>query len=203
LTSVVGFSVLYVAAGLVLGPTPTADDNGATVAAWFRANGGHVRVWLWLLTLALPLFALFAAMIRQILPPVYRDVFFFGAIAFTAETAIQGWIWAGLALHPDQLEPATARTMLDVASFWGPVLISTTVLTLAPIALLAARRRAGLPRWLGVIASVALVEQITETITIFGSRGFVAPGGPMNLLLGAGLTGFAWLSLGFAVSGRT
>jgi hypothetical protein len=30
-------------------------------------------------------------------------------------------------------------------------------------------------------------EQSIETITVFGTRGFIAPGGPMNFTLGAGL----------------
>ena len=203
LASLVGFGVLYLAAAIALGTPPKASDTGAAVAAWFRHNGGHVRIWVWLLTLGLPLFAVFATLIRRVLPPVYRDVFFFGAIAFVVEIAGQGWIWAGLALHGRQLGPATARTVLDVAIYWGPVLISATVMTLAPIALLALRERAGLPRWLGIVTLVALLEQLIETVTLFGNRGFIAPGGPMNLFLGAGLTALAWLSLAVAVSRPT
>jgi hypothetical protein len=90
--------------------------------------------------------------------------------------------------------------LLDVASFWGPVLTSTTILMLTPIAVLAWRRQAGLPRWLGVIAGVAVAEQLVETMTIFGNRGFTAPGGPMNLLLGAGLVLVAFIGLGVAVA---
>jgi len=59
---------------------------------------------------------------------------------------------------------------------------------------------AALPRWLGAIAAVALVEQLIETVTIFGSHGFIAPGGPMNIYLGAGLTAVALLSLGIALA---
>jgi hypothetical protein len=143
---------------------------------------------LWFQTIALILFAVVAAFVRARLPDVYRDVFLIGAVTFIAETVVQGWIWAGLALHAGALEPATARTVLDVASYWGPVLTSSTVMMLAPVAVLALRRRAGLPFWLGVVAGVALAEQLIETVTIFGSRGFTAPGGDMNLELGAGLT---------------
>jgi hypothetical protein len=35
---------------------------------------------------------------------------------------------------------------------------------------------------------IAFAEQAIETITVFGTHGFTAPGGDMNLLLGAGLT---------------
>jgi hypothetical protein len=138
--------------------------------------------------------------VRERLPSPHRDVFFFGAIAFAAETAVQGWIWGGMAWHTGVMQPATARTLLDVASFWGPVLTSTTVTMLAPIALLGLRGDPpALPRWLGAVAATALVEQLAETITIFGRHGFIAPGGPMNIYLGAGLTAVALLSLGIAL----
>jgi hypothetical protein len=200
LLSTIGFGVLYGAAALTLGSTPAPGDDGGTVAAWFRDHDGQVRAWMWLLTLSAPLFATFAALVRARLPSPHRDVFFFGAIAFAAETAVQGWLWAGMAWHADQLQPATARTLLDVASFWGPVLTATTVTMLAPVVLLARRREAALPRWLGVIGAVAIVEQLVETITIFGRHGFIAPGGPMNVYLGAGLVGLSLLCLGIAIA---
>jgi hypothetical protein len=153
-----------------------------------------------LLTLSAPLFATFAALIRERLPSPHRDVFFFGAVAFAGETAVQGWLWAGLAWHPNELQPATARTLLDIASFWGPVLTSTTVTMLAPVALLGLRGEAGLPRWLGAVAAVAVTEQLIETITIFGRHGFIAPGGPMNIYLGAGLVAVSLLSLAVAAA---
>jgi hypothetical protein len=200
LVATVGFGVLYLAASIALGSTPDARDSGQAVAAWFRDHDDNVRTWIWLLTLSAPLFATFAALIRAQLPAPHRDVFFFGAIAFAAETAVQGWLWAGMAWHASRLEPATARTLVDVASFWGPVLTSTTVTMLAPVVLLALQRQAGLPRWLGVVGAVALVEQLIETITIFGRHGFIAPGGPMNIYLGAGLVAVFLLGLGFTAA---
>jgi len=180
--------VAYVASAVALGSTPSATDSGASVAAWFRANATHVRWWMWFQTVWLIAFAVIAAHIRARLPAPHRDVFFAGAIVLIAETAVQGWIWTGLAWHASALEPATARTLLDVASYWGPVLISATVLMLAPITVLALRRQSRLPTWLGVVTGIALIEQLAETITIFGGSGFTAPGGPMNLLLGPALT---------------
>jgi hypothetical protein len=91
------------------------------------------------------------------------------------------------------------RTVLDVAIFYGPVLTGATTTMIAPVTLLAIRRRAGLPRWLGVLGVIAFAEQAAETITIFGSTGFTQPGGAMNVQLGAGLT-LAWL-LSFAIWG--
>ena len=104
LSATVGFGLFYLAGAIALGSTPEASDNGQTVAAWFRDNGDHVRVWMWCLTLSAPLFATFAALIRDALPAPHRDVFFFGAIAFAAETAVQGWLWAGMAWHANDLD---------------------------------------------------------------------------------------------------
>jgi hypothetical protein len=148
------------------------------VAAWFRHNGGHVRLWLWLITLAVPLFAIFASMVRGRLAPMFRDLFFFGVIAFVAETAVQGWILAGLSWHADELQPATARTLLDISSFWGPVLTGTTVVTLIPIAVLGVRGGESIPRWLGILAGVVIIEQLVETVTIFGQGVSSLPEGP-------------------------
>lgn len=199
-STTIGLVIVYIASALALGSGPDATDDGAAVAAWFRDNGDHVRVWAWLGIFSGLLFALFASLVRDRLPAPHRDVFFFGAIALAAETAVQSWIWSGLAWHADKLDPTTARTILDIASFWGPVLTSTTVLMMAPIALLAWRGEAGLPSWLGVVAAIVVVEQLVETITVFGKTGFIAPGGPMNLLLGAGLFLVAIVCVGLGVA---
>ena len=198
-SATIGFGLLYLSATIALGSTPDAGDDGQAVASWFRDHGDRVRIWMLLLTLSAPLFATVAALVRAQLPAPHRDVFFFGAIAFAAETAVQGWLWAGMAWHASALQPATARTLLDVASFWGPVLTGTTVTMLAPLVVLALRGEA-LPRWLGLVGAVALAEQLIETITIFGRHGFIAPGGPMNVFLGAGLVGLWLLCLGITVA---
>jgi hypothetical protein len=202
-SSTVGFAVLFVASGLAVGTTPDATDSGLQVVKWLAGHHDGVRRSLWCITIALMLFAVFAALVREQLPTPHRDVFFFGAITLAAETAVQGWVLAGLSWHASQLAPATARTVLDVASYWGPVLTSATVLMLAPVALLALRGQAGLPRWLGMVAAVAVVEQLVETITIFGKTGFIAPGGPMNLVLGGYLTTIAFVCTGIAVARAT
>lgn len=137
IATTVGIGVVYLASSVALGTPPDTADTGETVVAWFRDNGGHVRAWLWLLTLSLPLVAVFGSFIRNRLRPPYGDVFFFGTAAFAAQTAVYGWLWAALAWHADTLQPATARLVLDIASYWGPVLTATTVMTLAPVAILA------------------------------------------------------------------
>jgi hypothetical protein len=200
MSATIGIAVLYLAGAVALGTPPDATDRGEDVVSWFRQNSGHVHAWIWFGTLTLPLVAVFASFIRNRLSAPYGDVFFFGMVAFATQSAVYAWIWGGLAWHTATLQPATARLVLDVASYWGPVLTGSTVMTLGPVVILAIQRRDGLPQWLGILSAVALVEQLVETITIFGNRGFTAPGGPMNNLLGAGLVAVSWLSLGIVVA---
>jgi hypothetical protein len=200
LGSTIGFALLYLGATIALGTPPDVKDNGVAVLTWFRDNGGHVRTWAWLLTLSAPLFALYAAFVRQHLPVGLRDLWLIGAVAFIAETAVQSWIWLALAFHGHSVNPDTSRTLLDVANYWGPVLTSTTVMMLTPVVFAALGPERLLPRWLGYLAAVAVVEQLVETLTIFGKRGFMAPGGPMNLFLGAGLVAVALVALGCVVA---
>jgi hypothetical protein len=186
------------------GTMPAASDTGSELAAWFRANHGAIRWGVWAFTIATPPFAVIAASLRRLLPPLYRDVFLIGAIAYIGEIAVWTWIWGGLALHTDSTEPAMARTIFNVACFMGPVLTSATTTMFAPVTILALRRQYGFPLWLGILGTIALAEQTIETMTIFGSTGFTQPGGAMNMQLGAGLTLLWILAVGFwgGVRGR-
>ena len=198
------YGILVAVAMVAFGTFPAASETGPQLVTWFRENRDSVRWGVWAFTVAAPPFALVVALLRCLLPAPHRDMFLVGAVAFTAAIAVWSWTWAGLALHADQLEPATARTVLDVAIFLGPVLTGSTTTMMAPVTWLALRSQAGIPRWLGALGLVALVEQSIETITIFGSTGFTQPGGAMNMQLGAGLT-LGWiLAFGFwgGVRGR-
>jgi hypothetical protein len=203
LGSAIMLPVLVVAETLALGEPPGPAASGQEVVSWFASQGGSVRAFTWLLAVFVPVFATFAALVRDRLPSPHRDVFYAGAIAMIAETAVSTWIWAGLSWHPDQLEPGAARTLLDVTSFWGPVLNGATISMLAPVVLLSWGARPVLPRWLGIVGGIALAEQTIETITIFGNSGFTAPGGPMNLVLGAGLVTIWSLCLGISLARRS
>jgi hypothetical protein len=196
-------TVLVVAETLALGEPPGPEVTGSEVVSWFASQGGAVRSFTWVMAVFVPVFATFAALVRDRLPSPHRDVFYVGAIAFLAETAVSTWIWAGLSWHPEQLEPGAARTLLDITSFWGPVLNGATISMLAPVVLLSWGARAVLPRWLGIVGGIALAEQTIETITIFGHTGFIAPGGPMNLMLGASLVTIALLCLGIVLARRS
>jgi hypothetical protein len=79
-----------------------------------------------------------------------------------------------------------------VAIFWGPLLTGSTMTMIGSVTALALGERQLIPRWLTLLGLAAFLEQAVETITVFGTHGFIAPGGGMNVLLGAALTA-AWL----------
>ncbi|MEA2425528.1 MAG: hypothetical protein QOH13_1938 [Thermoleophilaceae bacterium] len=193
---------LYLVGAIALGTPPKATDSPADVVAWFRDHSDSARLYAWTLTFGTLAFATLAGMVRGLLPAPYRDVFMLGAAAFIVETAIQGWLWAGLALHPGTLNASTARTALDVASFWGPVLTGATTTMIGAVTALGLLRPSPIPRWLVAIGAVAFIEQAVETITIFGKSGFTAPGGDMNILLGAGLSAVWLIALVVWAAGR-
>lgn len=173
------------------GTLPAATETGPELVAWFRSYPDFIRLGVWAATVALPPFAVMVALLRGMLPAPHRDVFFFGAGVYAVSIAIWTWTWGGLTLHAGTLDPTITRTVLDVALFFGPVLTGATTTMMAPVTLLALRGDSP-PRWLGVLGLVAFVEQSVETITIFGSTGFIQPGGAMNMQLGGGLT-LAWI----------
>jgi hypothetical protein len=163
------------------------------VVTWFRNHYGVARLYAWTVAFGTFAFAIAAGIIRGTLPAPYRDVFLLGAAAFIAETAVQAWCWAALALHPGELQPGSARLTLDVASLWGPILTGATMTMIGAVTALGARSRPLIPRWLMALGAIAFAEQAVETGTVFGTRGFTAPGGGMNVLLGAALTA-TWLA---------
>jgi hypothetical protein len=188
----IGAGALYLVGAIALGSPPEATDSPAHVVDWFRRHQDAARIFAWTTTLGTLAFAVTAGIVRGTLPRTHGHVFLLGAAAFIVETAVQAWCWAGLALHPGSLQPATARLMLDVASFWGPILTGATTTMIGAVTVLGLRTGPLIPRWLTVLGVIAFAEQLIETTTVFGTHGFIAPGGDMNLLLGAGLTGI-WL----------
>ena len=181
---------LYLVGAIALGSPPEANDAPTTVAAWFGDHHDAARTYAWTATFGALAFAVLAGIVRGLLPAPHSSVFLLGAAAFTVETAVQGWVWGALALHP--LDPGIARTVYDVAIFWGPLLTGSTMTMIGAVTVLGLGSDPLIPRWLTVLGAIAFIEQAIETITVFGTHGFTAPGGDMNLILGAGLTAI-WL----------
>lgn len=160
--------------------------------AWFNDHQDTARIYAWTATFGTLAFAVIIALIRGLLPAPHRDVFLIGGAALIIETAVQAWIWAALALHPATVQPDTGRLALDIAIFWGPILTGATMTMIGAVTVLGFGERPAIPGWLMILGVVTFLEQAIETITVFGTHGFIAPGGAMNVHLGAGLT-FIWL----------
>jgi hypothetical protein len=192
ITAAVFAGLLYLVGAIALGTPPRVTDSPADVLAWFRDHQDAARVYAWTSAAGTLAFAVAAGLLRNTLPKPHADIFLLGAAAFLAETAIQAWFWGALAFDPGSLDPATARLLFGVASFWGPILTGATTTMIGAVTVLGLRERPLIPRWLAILGAIAFAEQAIETITVFGRSGFIAPGGDMNLLLGAGLTAI-WL----------
>lgn len=106
---------------------------------------------------------------------------------------MQAWFWAGLAFHPEGLDPAVARTLFDIPAFWGPLVNGSTMTMGIPFVALGIGASPIVPRWLRWLSALLVLEQGIETVTVFGTSGFIAPGGTMNVYLG-GLIGFLWVA---------
>jgi hypothetical protein len=187
-----GTLVLYVVGTIALGTPPEASDSGAQVIAFFKAHQDGARVDAWITTFSTLGISVIVGLVAGLLPEPQRIVFILGGAALMIESAIQGWLWGALALHPGSLDPSTARALLDVQSFWGPILTGATMAMIGAVTSLGFSDQPLIPGWLKWLGVVAFLEQAAETVTVYGTHGFIEPGGDMNLLLGAGLT-FLWL----------
>jgi len=72
--------ILYVVALVALGTPPGAADTGEQVVTWFREHRDGVRWSVWAVTVSTPPFAVMFAILRRLLPPPHRDVFFSAAL---------------------------------------------------------------------------------------------------------------------------
>jgi hypothetical protein len=187
LFAAIGYVALLFAGFVVLPAAPEVTASGARIVGYYQDHSNGVRVAMWLSAWSLVPLVFLVAHLRSRLAGMSRDVMLLGAGGLVVSTIVWSWFNLGLALHPDTLDPHVARTMTDVSVYFGPVLTVSIILLIVPIGLAAWRGEGGFPRWLAWLTAVFAVEQAIETITVFGRRGFIAPGGPMNFLLGAGL----------------
>ena len=198
-------AIAYVAvlfAGLFVIPAaPEVSASGVRLVRYFQDHANGVRTVTWLSAWSMVPLVLLVASLRSRLAGIGRDVMLLGAAGLVTSTIVWSWINAGLALHPDTLDPHVARTAADIGAYFGPVLTVSIILLIVAIGIAAWRGESGLPRWLAWFTLVFAVEQSIESITVFGKRGFIAPGGPMNFTLGAGLFLVWVISAGVAASG--
>ncbi len=198
LLSAIGFNALFITGLAFLGtPVPVEASPGKTVA-WLQLNQDDIPVAAVCFALAMIPFLVLIAWARRALPDIYGYAFLAAAGAFAAQSMISIWFLLGTSLHADTIDPKTARSLLDVGSYFGPMLTTTDVVMAGAVALVALREGL-LPRWLGWLSVVFAIEQLAETATIYGNSGFAAPGGDWNNVLGGGLLGIWLIALGFAL----
>jgi len=194
LVSVVGVLVKKKAGFVAVGSSvPTVESTGQEVLDWFTNNKTRADTWAWTWAVSSLALAAFGAIIASLLPRPHRYLLLAGVFGWVIAGQVQAWFWAGLALNPEGLDPATARTLFDISAFMGPLINGSTITMAAAVFPLGFGRAPIVPRWLAWISVLFFVEQGLETITIFGGdTGFIAPGGAMNVYLG-GVVGMAWV----------
>ncbi len=198
----IAFAVLFTVA-LVMVPTlPGIDKPGYDIVSYVNEHAAAMRAQALLVAFGSLALVVLLGYARDRLTGPPAHVFTIGSAVLLVQTGIEMWFTAGLALHPDQLGSATARTVSDIAAMWGPMLTIADIMVAVPVLLAANEGR--LPRWLGIVAAVFAVEQLIETITIIGPpASFISPGGPMNIYLGGSLFIVFFLALGVALSLET
>ena len=195
----IAFAVLFAAALLMVPTLPGIDKPGYDIVSHVTENAAAMRMQALLVSFGCLALVVVLGYARDRLAGPSAYVFTIGSAVMLVEVFIATWFTAGLALHPDQLGSATARTITDVVAMWGPILTIADIMVAAPILLAANAGR--FPQWLGIIAAVFAVEQLIETITIIGPPGsFISPGGSMNFYLGGPLFIVFFLALGVALS---
>jgi hypothetical protein len=195
----IAVAVLFTAGLLIVPTLPGIDKPGYDIVSFVNAHAGAMRMQVLLTTFGALALVIVLGYARDRLagPPGY--VFTIGSALVLVEFFIVMWFNGGLALHPDQLGSATARTIADITSMFGPILTVADIMVAVPILLAANAGR--FPRWLGILAAVFAVEQLIETITIIGPpASFISPGGAMNFYLGGPLFIVFFLGLGVALS---
>lgn len=195
----IAFAVLFTAALLMVPALPGVDKPGYDIVSHVNEHSDAMRSQALMVTFGCLALVVVLGYARDRLTGPAAYVFTIGSAVVVVETSIAMWFNAGLALHPDQLGSATARTLADIAAMWGPILTAADIMVAVPILL--AANAAQFPRWLGILAAVFAVQQLIETITIIGPPGsFISPGGSMNFYVGGPLFVVFFLALGVALS---
>lgn len=195
----IAFAALYTVALVMIPRLPGIHEPGFDIVAHVNEHSGSMRMQALLLAFGSLALVVLLGCTRELLTGPSSYVFTIGAAALLVQVFVATWFTAGLALHPDQLGSATARTFADVVTMWAPMRTIANIMVAVPI--LVAANAGRFPRWLGIVAAVFTVEQLIETITIIGPPGsFISPGGPMNFYLGGPLFILFFVALGVALS---
>jgi hypothetical protein len=194
LINILATGAFYLAGFAALGGSfPTVDSSGQEIVEWFSDNATKARSYAWTAAFLSLGLAIFGGQVSALLPKPHRYIFLAGVLGFAITAQVQAWIWAGLTVHPQGLDPAAARAIFDIAAYWGPLVNGSTMAMAAVVAALGFASSPVIPHWLTWLSVVFCLEQAIETVTVFGQTGFIAPGGTMNVYLG-GAIGFLWIA---------
>lgn len=193
LVSILATGAVYVGSFVALGSAiPTINSSGQEIVEWFSQNGTNARLYAWMGAFISLGLAIFAGQVSALLPKPHRYIFLAGVLGGAITVQVQAWFWAGLAFSPQDLEPSVARTIFQIAAFWGPLFNGSTMTMAAAVGVLGFGASPIIPRWLTWLSVIFFTEQAIETVTVFGKTGFIAPGGTMNVYFG-GIIGFVWV----------
>jgi hypothetical protein len=191
---IVATGVVYIGSFAALGSSfPTVESSGQEIIDWFASHGANARTYAWMAAFISLGLAVFGGIVSTVLPRPHRYIFLGGVLGGAITVQVQAWFWAGLALHPGDLEPGAARTIFDIPNYWGPLFNGSTTTMAVAVVVLGFGATPLIPRWLTWLSAIFFLEQGVETVTVFGESGFMAPGGSWNVYVG-GVIGFAWVA---------
>ena len=201
LVAAVAVVVFYVIAAAIVGTPLSVETSASDSLSWLQSHRTDIQTSSVFVNLALIAFLTFVGVAAPRLGGAYGWVFAASGAAMVAQIAAGQWLVSGAALHADSISAGTARALLDVNAYWGPMLTGTDVALAGAVALCWYRERT-LPGWVGILSAIFALEQLAESATLCSSTGFAAPGGVWNNEVGAGLFMIWLLALGFGISRR-
>jgi len=202
LLAAIAWVALFITGTAFLGTPLRVEASPAATVGWLQEHQADVPVAVATYMLATIPFFVLVAWTRRALPDIYGYAFLGAAGAFLAQASVSWWVLSGAALHAASIEPATARALMDVWAYFGPVLTTTDVVMAGALALAVFQAHV-LPTWFGWLSAVFAVEQLAEVATVYGDSGFGAPGGDWNNVVGAALLAIWVLGLGVAIGRRS
>ena len=115
LISGIGWIVFYTASFTALGSGyPTIESTGQEIIDWFSDTGTNAQIYAWTAAFATLTLTVFTGMVTGLLPRPHRYIFLGGLMVWVITGQVQAWFGAGLALHPSDLAPATARPLFAI-----------------------------------------------------------------------------------------
>ncbi len=112
LVNILATAVFYIGSFVALGNGfPTIESSGQEIVQWFAGHAANARIYAWAAAFLSCGLVIFAGQIAALLPKPHRYIFLGGVLGYALTAQVQAWFWAGLAFHPQDLDPSAARTI--------------------------------------------------------------------------------------------